>query len=186
MVSFFCPRIQRWGHIVFSLSVFRISVCPFVFPQKFLHLPYLMICKTYGLHFHMGLPCDKTFLLVSRSPVIVKYQGHSFWKKILCRGISVSQTQLVVVIGNLFTHDMWDHNVDKFCVHENLKSNICEFGLMEIRKVHSGKFWTCEKSINIVWPGPKLFAISKFSAYRRTMLLHDLVKLLKLHNSFTC
>ena len=49
--------------------------------------------------FHMNIPCDKTFLLVSRTrssaKVKVKHIGHSFRKNGRCRGISVSQTQLV-------------------------------------------------------------------------------------------
>ena len=90
---FFCPCVNNRDHIVFGPSVCP-SVRPFIrlfVRKKTLHLSYLL-----------SIPCDKTFLLVpsSRPSVNVKYQGHSFRKKKKkkngsCRGIGVSQTQLV-------------------------------------------------------------------------------------------
>ena len=46
---YYAPASIDRRHIVFGLSV-CLSVCPFVCPQKLLHWPYILICKSLGLH----------------------------------------------------------------------------------------------------------------------------------------
>ena len=58
------PTSIDLGHLVFSLSVCQ---------QKLLHWPYLLIgnyVKTFI--FHISIPCDKTFLLVTSSRSNIK------------------------------------------------------------------------------------------------------------------
>ena len=64
----------------------------------------------------MSIPCDKTFMLVPRSrssvKIKVKYQGHSFRKKIRGGGggIGVSQTHLVFNLCCYNPADSMDEN----------------------------------------------------------------------------
>ena len=56
---FLCPRMDRSGAYI----VFGLSVC---FSTELLHWPYLLIGKRAFI-FHMSIPFDKTFQLVTSS-----------------------------------------------------------------------------------------------------------------------
>ena len=87
---FLCPHIDRSG--VHSFWPVRLFV-----RTKYYTGHIFWLLRFGALIFHMSIPCDKTFLLVSssRSSVRVKYQGHSFRKNGRCGGIGVSQKHLV-------------------------------------------------------------------------------------------
>ena len=76
----------------------RRFVPPSVCPQKLLNWPYLLKIRTFI--FHMSIPCEYLFLILSSRPSFnVKYQRNTFReKKGRCGTIGVSPTHLVSLV----------------------------------------------------------------------------------------
>ena len=78
-----CPSIDRSG--AYTFWPVRLSARPFVrlFVRKNFYMGHIFsLVRVRAFIFHVSIPCEKTFLLVSSSrssvKVEVKYQGHSF------------------------------------------------------------------------------------------------------------